>query len=130
MAAGAISLWKISQGNSTFAPGLMRTGVLKSEIYNFISEFQYKIVAWTLSRRSSWAVLSSFYFGQIRRGRQYDGKSLKKEHARLHQDATKATTSGSVGLCGACMCGDGCMSRDGGFQAVLAAGENSQIRTL
>ena len=30
----------------------------------------------------------------------------------------------------ACMCGDGFMSRDGGFQAVRAAGENLQIRTL
>jgi hypothetical protein len=28
------------------------------------------------------------------------------------------------------MCGNGCMSEDGGFQAVRAAGENLQIRTL
>jgi hypothetical protein len=47
MAAGAISFWKTPQGHSTFAPGLMRTGVLKSEIYNFTSEYQYKNVART-----------------------------------------------------------------------------------
>ena len=41
-----------------------------------------------------------------------------------------ATTSGFVNPCGAFMCGDGCMSRDGGFQAVRAAGKNLQIRTL
>jgi hypothetical protein len=41
-----------------------------------------------------------------------------------------ATTSGSVGPSPACMCGNGCMSMDGGFQAVRAAGENLQIRTL
>jgi hypothetical protein len=29
-----------------------------------------------------------------------------------------------------CMCGNGCMSMDGGFRAVRAAGENLQIRTL
>jgi hypothetical protein len=28
------------------------------------------------------------------------------------------------------MCGNGWMSKDGEFQAVRAAGENSQIRTL
>jgi hypothetical protein len=28
------------------------------------------------------------------------------------------------------MCGNGCISMDGGFQAVRAAGENFQIRTL
>jgi hypothetical protein len=43
-------------------------------------------------------------------------------------------TSGSVGLSPACMCGNGYMSiitcMDGGFQAVRAAGENLQIRTL
>ena len=39
----------------------------------------------------------------------------------------KATTSHTVGPRGACMCGDGCMSRDGGFKAVRAAGENIQI---
>jgi hypothetical protein len=42
----------------------------------------------------------------------------------------KATTNGSVGLSAACMCGNGCMSMDGGFQAMRAAGENLQIRTL
>jgi hypothetical protein len=35
-----------------------------------------------------------------------------------------------VGPSAACMCGNGCMSMDGGFQAVRAAGENLQIRTL
>ena len=40
------------------------------------------------------------------------------------------TTSHTVGPSGACMCGDGCMSRDGGFHAVRAACENLQIRTL
>ena len=40
---------------------------------------------------------------------------------------SKATTSHTVGLSGACMCGDGCISRDGGFQAVRVAGENLQI---
>jgi hypothetical protein len=28
------------------------------------------------------------------------------------------------------MCGNGCMSMDGGFQAVRAAGENLKIRAL
>jgi hypothetical protein len=41
-----------------------------------------------------------------------------------------ATTSGFVGLYGACMCGNSCMSRDGGFQAVRAAGKKLQIRTF
>jgi hypothetical protein len=44
--------------------------------------------------------------------------------------STKTTTGGSVGSSAACMCGNGCMSMDGGFQAVHAAGENLQIRTL
>ena len=46
------------------------------------------------------------------------------------EPCSRATTSGSVGPSGACMCGNGCMSRAGGFQAVRAEGENSQIRTL
>ena len=41
-----------------------------------------------------------------------------------------ATTSHTVVYYGACMCGNGCMSRDGGFLAVRAAGKNLQIRTL
>jgi hypothetical protein len=41
-----------------------------------------------------------------------------------------ATTSGSVGPNTACMCGNGCMSRDNGFQSVRAAGKKLQIRTL
>jgi hypothetical protein len=41
-----------------------------------------------------------------------------------------ATTSRSVGLSGACMCENSCMSRDGGFQAVRAAGRKLQIRTF
>jgi hypothetical protein len=40
------------------------------------------------------------------------------------------TTSGFVGPSAACMCGNGCMPMDGGFQAVRAAGENLKIRTL
>ena len=40
----------------------------------------------------------------------------------------KTTTSYTVGLSSACMCGDGCcMSRNDGFQAVRAACENLQI---
>ena len=42
----------------------------------------------------------------------------------------EATTSGSVGSYGACMCGNSCMSRDDGFQAVRAACKKLQIRTL
>ena len=36
----------------------------------------------------------------------------------------QVTTSGSVGLSTACMCGNSCMSRDSGYQAVRAAGKN------
>ena len=42
----------------------------------------------------------------------------------------KTATSGSVGPSAECLCGNGCMSMDGGFQAVRAAAENLQIRPL
>jgi hypothetical protein len=51
-----------------------------------------------------------------------------KNRGRRH--AALATTSEIVGPNAACMCGNGCMSMDGGFQVVRAAGENLQIRTL
>jgi hypothetical protein len=43
---------------------------------------------------------------------------------------TEAARRGYVGPSAACMCGNGCMSRDGEFQAVRAAVENLQTRTL
>ena len=52
--------------------------------------------------------------------------TLTSAHALPHRRAwtyPKATTSGSAGPYSACMCGDVCMSRDGGFQAVRAAGK-------
>ena len=56
-----------------------------------------------------------------------EGPSVHACSSRLHPGAT---TSEPVGSSAACMCGNGCMSTDGGFQAVRAAGENLQIRTL
>ena len=48
----------------------------------------------------------------------------------LNRVRLKTTTSASVGSSGACVCGNGCMSRDGGFEAMRAAGKKLQIRTL
>ena len=58
-------------------------------------------------------------------------RSMRSESSTANRPCvSKATTGESVSLYGACMCGYGCRSRDGGFQAVRAAGKKLQIRTL
>ena len=58
------------------------------------------------------------------------GYAGARKSAAMVAEVGGATTSESVSSSAACMCGNGCMSMDGGFQAVRAAVENLQIRTL